>query len=105
MLEATPRDRAKSLLTASGRSDVPPFMVMDVMAAAARIEGAGAPHQARRRPCHSYGGRTPLGSGAEGGDRGRPCRPRRRPYRLYLGAWCSLAAPAHRRALPRDLRL
>src|ERR1700726_1551351 len=41
MLEATPRDRAKSLLAASGRSDVPPFMVMDVMAAAARIEAAG----------------------------------------------------------------
>ena len=41
MLEATLRDRAKSLLTASGRSDVPPFMVMDVMAAAARIEAAG----------------------------------------------------------------
>ena len=35
------RDRAKRLLTASGRSDVPPFMVMDVMAAAARIEAAG----------------------------------------------------------------
>ena len=31
----------KRLLTASGRSDVPPFMVMDVMAAAARIEAAG----------------------------------------------------------------
>jgi aspartate/methionine/tyrosine aminotransferase len=41
MPEATLRDRAKRLLTASGRSDVPPFMVMDVMAAAARIEGAG----------------------------------------------------------------
>jgi aspartate/methionine/tyrosine aminotransferase len=42
MLEATPRERAKGLLTAaSGRSDVPPFMVMDVMAAAARIEAAG----------------------------------------------------------------
>jgi aspartate/methionine/tyrosine aminotransferase len=42
MLEATPRDRAKGLLTtASARSDVPPFMVMDVMAAAARIEAAG----------------------------------------------------------------
>src|SRR6202012_2242118 len=40
--EATLRDRATSLLTAaSGRSDVPPFMVMDVMAAAARIEAAG----------------------------------------------------------------
>jgi aspartate/methionine/tyrosine aminotransferase len=42
MLEATPTERAKGLLTAaSGRSDVPPFMVMDVMAAAARIEAAG----------------------------------------------------------------
>src|SRR6201995_1472145 len=42
MLEATLRERAKGLLTAaSGRSDVPPFMVMDVMAAAARIEASG----------------------------------------------------------------
>ena len=41
MLEATLRDRAKALLTPSTRSDVPPFMVMDVMAAAARIETAG----------------------------------------------------------------
>src|ERR1700757_3170782 len=41
MLDATLRDRARLLLTASGRSEVPPFMVMDVMAAAARIEAAG----------------------------------------------------------------
>ena len=41
MLDATLRERAKGLLTASGRSAVPPFMVMDVMAAAARIEAAG----------------------------------------------------------------
>src|SRR6266852_7736342 len=41
MLEATLRDRARQLLTASGRSDVPPFMVMDGMAAAARIEADG----------------------------------------------------------------
>src|SRR4030081_2185394 len=41
MLEATLRDRVNHLLAASGRSDVPPFMVMDVMAAAARIEAAG----------------------------------------------------------------
>src|SRR5262249_35168942 len=34
-------DKATSLLTASARSDVPPFMVMDVMAAAARIEARG----------------------------------------------------------------
>src|ERR1700693_5277660 len=36
MLEA-----AKRLIIPSARSDVPPFMVMDVMAAAARIEAAG----------------------------------------------------------------
>src|SRR5918912_910168 len=41
MLDATLRDRAGRLLKASGRSEVPPFMVMDVMAAAARIEAAG----------------------------------------------------------------
>jgi aspartate/methionine/tyrosine aminotransferase len=41
MHEATPRERLNHLLTASARSDVPPFMVMDVMAAAERIEAAG----------------------------------------------------------------
>jgi aspartate/methionine/tyrosine aminotransferase len=41
MPETTLRERTRGLLTASGRSDVPPFMVMDVMAAAARIEAAG----------------------------------------------------------------
>src|SRR5215510_5902568 len=34
-------ETAKRLLVPSARSDVPPFMVMDVMAAAARIEAAG----------------------------------------------------------------
>jgi aspartate/methionine/tyrosine aminotransferase len=34
-------ERAKALMTPSARSAVPPFMVMDVMAAAARIEAAG----------------------------------------------------------------
>ena len=34
-------DAARRLVTPSARSDVPPFMVMDVMAAAARIEAAG----------------------------------------------------------------
>lgn len=33
--------RIRALTTPSARSDVPPFMVMDVMAAAARIEAAG----------------------------------------------------------------
>src|SRR3974390_922196 len=34
-------DAAKRLIVASSRSDVPPFMVMDVMAAAARREEQG----------------------------------------------------------------
>src|SRR5688572_27240186 len=34
-------DAARRLVLPSARSDVPPFMVMDVMAAAARIEAAG----------------------------------------------------------------
>src|SRR3954464_11540763 len=34
-------DAARRLITPSARSDVPAFMVMDVMAAAARIEAAG----------------------------------------------------------------
>jgi aspartate/methionine/tyrosine aminotransferase len=41
MHEATIRDRVADLLAASRRSDVPPFMVMDVMSAAERIEAAG----------------------------------------------------------------
>jgi aspartate/methionine/tyrosine aminotransferase len=41
MLDNTLRDRARKLLVPSQRSEVPPFMVMDVMAAAARIEAAG----------------------------------------------------------------
>src|ERR1700750_2840559 len=34
-------DAARRLMAPSARSEVPPFMVMDVMAAAARIEAAG----------------------------------------------------------------
>ncbi len=41
MRDATVRDHLELLKAASGRSDVPPFMVMDVMAAAERIEAAG----------------------------------------------------------------
>ena len=41
MGEATLRERVGNLLAASARSDVPPFMVMDVMTAAERIEAAG----------------------------------------------------------------
>ncbi|MET4390782.1 aspartate/methionine/tyrosine aminotransferase [Bradyrhizobium sp. F1.4.3] len=41
MHDATLRNRVGQWLEPSRRSDVPPFMVMDVMAAAARIEAAG----------------------------------------------------------------
>src|SRR5262249_51195980 len=34
-------DAARRVISPSARSDIPPFMVMDVMAAAARIEAAG----------------------------------------------------------------
>ncbi|RJF76250.1 pyridoxal phosphate-dependent aminotransferase [Rhodopseudomonas palustris] len=41
MSDATKTDAVRRLLTPSARSDVPPFMVMDVMAAADKIEAAG----------------------------------------------------------------
>jgi aspartate/methionine/tyrosine aminotransferase len=41
MREATLSERVADLLSASGRSNVPPFMVMDVMSAAERIEASG----------------------------------------------------------------
>src|ERR1700757_3572625 len=41
MREAILSERVVDLLSASGRSNVPPFMVMDVMSAAERIEAAG----------------------------------------------------------------
>jgi aspartate/methionine/tyrosine aminotransferase len=41
MRDATVLDPVELLLTPSGRSGVPPFIVMDVMAAAERIEAAG----------------------------------------------------------------
>jgi aspartate/methionine/tyrosine aminotransferase len=41
MLDATLRNRVEGLLAPAARSEVPPFMVMDVMAAAERIEASG----------------------------------------------------------------
>jgi aspartate/methionine/tyrosine aminotransferase len=49
-------ERAKQLLRPSTRSDVPPFMVMDVMAAAARIEASG------RRVIHMEVGQPAAGA-------------------------------------------
>lgn len=50
--------KAKSLLRPSARSDVPPFMVMDVMAAAARLEAQG------RRIVHMEVGQPAAGAPA-----------------------------------------
>jgi aspartate/methionine/tyrosine aminotransferase len=49
-------DKAKSLLQPSARSAVPPFMVMDVMAAAARLEAEG------RRIIHMEVGQPAMGA-------------------------------------------
>jgi aspartate/methionine/tyrosine aminotransferase len=51
-------EKAKSLLRPSGRSNVPPFMVMDVMAAAARLEAQG------RRIVHMEVGQPAAGAPA-----------------------------------------
>jgi aspartate/methionine/tyrosine aminotransferase len=51
-------ERAKQLLRPSARSDVPPFMVMDVMAAAARLEAQG------RRIIHMEVGQPAAGAPA-----------------------------------------
>src|SRR5437879_2076173 len=51
-------ERAKNLLQPSARSGVPPFMVMDVMAAAARLEAQG------RRIMHMEVGQPAAGAPA-----------------------------------------
>ena len=94
MLDATLRDRARGLLTAS-RAQRRSAVHGDGR------DGGGSAHRSGRRPCHSYGSRATGGAGAEDGDRGRPRRARGRADRLYLGAGHSLAA---RRASPRHYR-
>jgi len=67
-------ERAKSLLQPSARSDVPPFMVMDVMAAAERLEAQGRTivhmevgQPAAGAPASAIAAvRAALGSGAHG---------------------------------------
>ena len=90
-------DAARRLVTPSARSDVPAFMVMDVMAAAARIEAAGARviHLEVGQPAASApasaiaAARAALGSGRLG-------------YTETLGH--SDVARENRAALSRDLR-
>ncbi len=83
-------DRAKGLLQPSARSAVPPFMVMDVMAAAARLEAQG------RRIIHMEVGQ-PAAARAGDRNRGGARRAVRGPARLY-------GDPRHRLAARRIAR-
>ena len=87
---------AKRMIAASGRSDVPPFMVMDVMAAAARLEAAGTGSStwksASRRPAAPATALAAARSRAAGGRLG---------YTEALGR--PSAAGAHRAPLRGDL--
>ncbi len=77
---------------------VDPFIVMDVMAAAAEKE-------AGRRHGHPPRGRPAQHTRAQRRDRGRPCRARQRPHGLRGGARHACLARAHRAALSRGLWL
>ena len=97
MLEA-----AKQLLKPSKRSDVPPFIVMDVMAAAAQREAQGAHiiHMEVGQPAAPAPAVAIKAAQAALGTR---------PYRLYrnsgnTGAACAHRAPlrGHLRSIPRS---
>ena len=92
MLEA-----AKHLLMPSKRSNVPPFIVMDVMAAAAAHRGVRAP--GRPHGGGPAGGARPGDRAAGGAGGARPW-----PHRLYRDARDPVAAGAHRAALPRHIQ-
>ena len=90
-------DKAKNLLRPSARSDVPAFMVMDVVAAATRLEAQG------RRVIHMEVGQPAAGApstaiaAARAGARvGRA--------RLYRDPGHGVVAPAHRAGLRRMAR-
>ena len=89
-------DSARTLMTPSARSDVPPFMVMDVMAAAARIEAAGG------KVIHMEVGQPAVGRAVDR-DCGGAGRARQERAGLHRVARHCLAACAHRAALCRDL--
>ena len=90
-------DAARRLMTPSARSDVPPFMVMDVMAAAARIEAAGGRvvHMEVGQPAAAAPSTAIAAVRAALGD-GRA--------RLHRDARHSVAARAHRAALSETVR-
>jgi len=94
---STMLDTARQLIAPSLRSAVPPFMVMDVMAAAARIEAAGG------RVIHMEV-RAAGRAGAGKRDRSRSGGAFERAPRLYRDARHSYAACPHCRHLWRQLR-
>ena len=87
-------ERAKHLLQPSARSAVPPFMVMDVMAAAARLEAQG------RRIIHMEVGQPAAGAPAPAIAAARAALASG-PPRLYRDPRHRVAAPAHRARLWR----
>ena len=87
-------EKAQRLLQPSARSAVPPFMVMDVMAAAARLEAQG------RRIVHMEVGQPAAGAPASAIAAARAALVER-PARLYRDARHCLAAAAHRARLCR----
>ena len=91
MLEA-----AKHLLMPSKRSNVPPFMVMDVMAAAAALEAKGA------RVLHMEVGQ-PAAPAPATARQAAQSGAQRWPHRLYRDARHSCLAGANRPPLRRNL--
>ena len=90
-------DKAKGLLQPSARSAVPPFMVMDVMAAAARLEAQG------RRIIHMEVGQPAAGAPSTA-IAARAAALSSGAARLHRNARHSLAAAAHRARLSRMAR-
>ena len=86
-------DKAKTLLQPSGRSAVPPFMVMDVMAAAARLEAQG------RRIIHME-----VGQPAAGAPSTAIAAARAALSRGPLGYTETLGIPSLRRRIARSYR-
>ncbi len=90
MLDATLRDRAKGLLTAS-RAKRRSAVHGDGR------DGGGGAYRGGRRPCHSHGSGATGGAGAESGDSGRARRARRRRGSTIPRRWafprCASASP------------
>ena len=97
-------ERAKSLLQPSARSGVPPFMVMDVMAAAARLEARGrrivhmeVGQPAAGAPASSIAAvRAALGKGPHGYTEALGMTPLRRRIAQAYSQWHDIAVDAGR---------